>query len=90
MKKSLMALSTLLMLGGTVSAQKVTFEEYTLNNGLHVILHQDNSAPVVITSVMYHVGAKDENPERKAVDFALALSYYRITTIENNQKIFNK
>ncbi|MBP6585074.1 MAG: insulinase family protein, partial [Flavobacterium sp.] len=64
MKKSLMALSTLLMLGGTISAQKVTFEEYTLDNGLHVILHQDNSAPVVITSVMYHVGAKDENPER--------------------------
>lgn len=64
MKKSLMALSTVLMLGGTVSAQKVTFEEYTLDNGLHVILHQDNSAPVVITSVMYHVGAKDENPER--------------------------
>lgn len=52
------------MLGGTISAQKVTFEEYTLDNGLHVILHQDNSAPVVITSVMYHVGAKDENPER--------------------------
>ncbi|WP_333693180.1 M16 family metallopeptidase [Flavobacterium sp.] len=64
MKKSLMALSSMLMLGGTVSAQKVAFEEYTLDNGLHVILHQDNSAPVVITSVMYHVGAKDENPER--------------------------
>ena len=31
---------------------------------MHVILHQDNSAPVVTTSVMYHVGAKDENPER--------------------------
>ncbi len=41
-------------------AQKVTFEEYDLDNGLHVILHQDNSAPVVTTSVMYHVGAKDE------------------------------
>jgi len=64
MKKSLMALSTLLMVGGTVSAQKVAFEEYTLDNGMHVILHQDNSAPVVITSVMYHVGAKDENPQR--------------------------
>ena len=64
MKKSLMALSTLLMVGGTVSAQKVAFEEYTLDNGMHVILHQDNSAPVVITSVMYHVGSKDENPER--------------------------
>lgn len=45
-------------------AQKVTFEEYDLDNGLHVVLHQDNSAPVVTTSVMYHVGAKDENPER--------------------------
>jgi len=64
MKKSIMALSTLLMIGGTVSAQKVAFEEYTLDNGMHVILHQDNSAPVVITSVMYHVGSKDENPER--------------------------
>jgi len=52
------------MLGSVASAQKVNFEEYTLENGLHVILHQDKSAPVVITSVMYHVGAKDENPER--------------------------
>ena len=46
------------------AAQKVAFEEFDLDNGLHVILHQDNSAPVVITSVMYHVGAKDENPNR--------------------------
>lgn len=59
-----MALSASLMLGGTVAAQEVVFEEYDLDNGLHVILHHDASAPVVITSVMYHVGAKDENPER--------------------------
>ncbi|CAM3978737.1 pitrilysin family protein [Flavobacterium weaverense] len=59
-----MALSALFMLGGVASAQKVAFEEYTLDNGLHVILHNDQSAPTVITSVMYHVGAKDENPER--------------------------
>ncbi|KIX21739.1 peptidase M16 [Flavobacterium sp. 316] len=64
MKKSLMALSTALLLGGATYAQKVTFEEYDLANGLHVVLHQDNSAPVVITSVMYHVGAKDEQPNR--------------------------
>jgi zinc protease len=31
---------------------------------LHVILHQDKPAPVVISSVMYHVGAKDEMPDR--------------------------
>jgi len=59
-----MALSTMLMLGGVASAQKVAFEEYKLDNGLHVILHNDASAPVIITSVMYHVGSKNENPER--------------------------
>lgn len=59
-----MALSSMLMLGGVASAQKVAFEEYTLDNGLHVILHNDASAPVIITSVMYHVGSKNENPER--------------------------
>lgn len=64
MKNSIMALSAALMLGGAASAQQVAFEEYDLDNGMHVILHNDPSAPVVITSVMYHVGAKDENPDR--------------------------
>lgn len=64
MKKSLMALSSILMLGSISTAQNVAFEEFDLDNGLHVILHQDNSAPVIITSVMYHVGAKDEQPDR--------------------------
>lgn len=64
MKNSIMALSAVFMLGGVASAQKVAFEEYDLDNGMHVILHNDSSAPAVITSVMYHVGAKDENPQR--------------------------
>ncbi len=59
-----MALSTMLMISEVAVAQKVVFDEYNLDNGLHVILHQDNSAPVVITSVMYHVGSKDDSPER--------------------------
>jgi len=50
--------------GLLVQAQNVQFEEYDLPNGLHVILHQDNGAPLVTTSVLYHVGAKDEEPER--------------------------
>jgi predicted Zn-dependent peptidase len=49
---------------GTLSAQEVEFEEYDLENGLHVILHRDNTAPMVVTSIAYHVGAKDEDPER--------------------------
>ncbi len=59
-----MAISASLTLGSVLNAQKVVFEEYNLDNGLHVILHQDASAPVVISSVMYHVGAKDESPDR--------------------------
>ena len=64
MKKCLCSLAALLLMTLTISAQEVKFEEYDLSNGMHVILHQDNTAPVVTTSVMYHVGAKDENPER--------------------------
>ncbi|WP_397364423.1 M16 family metallopeptidase [Olleya sp. R77988] len=64
MKKSLFSLAALLLAGFTATAQEVKYEEYDLDNGMHVILHQDNTAPVVTTSVMYHVGAKDENPER--------------------------
>ena len=47
-----------------IYGQKVAFQEYDLENGLHVILHQDNSVPIVTTSVLYHVGSKDENPDR--------------------------
>jgi predicted Zn-dependent peptidase len=63
-KNSVFALASSLLIGNAVQAQEVKFKEYDLDNGLHVVLHQDKSAPVVITSVMYHVGAKDENPER--------------------------
>lgn len=41
----------------------IEFKEYTLDNGLHVILHQDKNTPIVAVSVMYHVGSKNEDPE---------------------------
>ncbi|PZV76780.1 putative Zn-dependent peptidase [Algoriphagus aquaeductus] len=46
------------------SQNKIDFKEFTLDNGLHVIMHQDNTTPIVVTSVLYHVGSKNENPER--------------------------
>lgn len=45
-------------------SQEVDFIEYDLPNGLHVILHQENAAPVITVGVMYQVGAKDEEPGR--------------------------
>ena len=49
---------------GMINAQKVAFTEYDMKNGLHVVLHQDKTAPVVAVSVMYHVGSKNETPDR--------------------------
>ena len=34
------------------NAQEINFVEFDLDNGLHVILHQDNRAPVITTSVL--------------------------------------
>lgn len=42
----------------------IKFTEYDLPNGLHVILHEDHSTPIVAVSVMYHVGSKNEDPQR--------------------------
>jgi predicted Zn-dependent peptidase len=46
------------------STPKIEFTEYTLDNGLKVILHHDNTTPNVVVNIMYHVGAKNEHPER--------------------------
>jgi zinc protease len=64
MKKCLFSLAALLLISFSSNGQQVEFEEYDLDNGMHVILHQDNTAPVIITSAFYHVGSKDENPDR--------------------------
>lgn len=63
MKKIVLSLAAVLSAVSGFS-QEVEFVEYDLDNGLHVILHQENSAPVVTTAVMYQVGAKDEEPGR--------------------------
>ena len=42
----------------------LTFTEYDLPNGLHVILHENHAAPVVASYVLYHVGSKNERPDR--------------------------
>lgn len=62
--KALTSIILISLFGCTLYAQEVVFEEFDLDNGLHVILHQDKTAPLVVTSVLYHVGAKDEQDDR--------------------------
>ncbi len=59
--KKILATAFLALTFYASNAQEINFVEYDLENGLHVILHQDNSAPVVSTSVMYLVGSKEED-----------------------------
>jgi zinc protease len=43
---------------------KVSFQEFTLKNGLRVILSEDHSAPTYSICVTYNVGSRDERPGR--------------------------
>jgi predicted Zn-dependent peptidase len=66
MKKIL--ISTALCLGlislNAQQVNKIKFEQYKLDNGLNVILHQDKTTPIVAVTVLYHVGSKNEDPSR--------------------------
>ncbi len=63
-RKTSLLLVLILLATSVATAQNIEFEEYDLDNGLHVILHQDNSTPIVTVSVLYHVGSKNEPPGR--------------------------
>lgn len=47
-------------LSSLVSAVDIPYEEFTLKNGLRVIVHTDRKAPVVAVSIWYHVGSRFE------------------------------
>lgn len=65
MKQFLCAMLLCLIAWMPAHAQnKIEFEEFDLKNGLHVILHQDNTLPIVAVSVLYQVGSKNEKPGR--------------------------
>ena len=62
--KKILSILFYLFINTSILSQNVDFIEYDLDNGLHVILHQDKTVPLAVTSVMYHVGSKDDSPER--------------------------
>lgn len=43
----------------------ISYSEFTLSNGLHVILNEDHKASVVCLNIAYHVGSKNESESRK-------------------------
>jgi zinc protease len=41
---------------------EIPYTEFTLDNGLRVIVHEDHKAPIVAVNIWYHVGSKNEKP----------------------------
>ena len=64
MRKSTLISCLLFSVYYSLGQTKINFIEYDLPNGIHVILHEEHSTPIVAVSVLYHVGSKNENPER--------------------------
>jgi len=52
--------SMLIFLSAAAQNVEINFTEYTLDNGLRLVVHEDNKAPIVAVNVWYHVGSKNE------------------------------
>lgn len=67
--QSIRVVSAIAWLGVTTSITAAEnawdYQDHTLDNGLRVITLEDHSAPVAAVQVWYHVGSKDENPQRQ-------------------------
>lgn len=42
----------------------ISFSEFTLENGLRVIVHEDPGVEIAVLNVLYNVGARDEHPDK--------------------------
>ena len=67
---------------------RIDYEQYTLANGLRVVVHTDKNAPIISVNVWYHVGSKDE-PEGKS-GFAHLFEHLMFNGSENYDDDFFK
>lgn len=42
----------------------IHYEQFVLDNGLKVFVHQDDSTPMAAVNILYNVGSRDEDPAR--------------------------
>ncbi|HZV37741.1 MAG TPA: pitrilysin family protein, partial [Pseudoxanthomonas sp.] len=90
---SLLALVLSASLGGLVAAPAalaapkagqvdIPYQEFTLPNGLRVVVHTDRKAPIVAVNLWYHVGSKDEPSGRSG--FAHLFEHLMFNGSENH------
>ncbi|HVR82422.1 MAG TPA: pitrilysin family protein [Luteimonas sp.] len=61
----------------------IPYQEFTLANGLRVIVHTDRKAPIVAVNLWYHVGSKDEPAGRTG--FAHLFEHLMFNGSENHK-----
>jgi zinc protease len=82
------AASSATSIAALVNQVQLPHEQFTLPNGLKVIVHTDRKAPIVAVSVWYHIGSKDE-PKGKS-GFAHLFEHLMFYGSENNDGVFFK
>lgn len=92
-RASLLALALSVSLAGLVAAPTalaapkvgevdIAYQEFTLPNGLRVVVHTDRKAPIVAVNLWYHVGSKDEPAGRSG--FAHLFEHLMFNGSENH------
>ena len=97
MSKSLksLLLTALVFTMAACSTQKekveLNYEQYTLDNGLKVVLHQDKSDPIVAVAIQYHIGSGREKPGRTGfAHFFEHIGNLRTATVNQNDLYANQ
>lgn len=97
MKKTLLSLLAIAAAIATLSSCKsssevmhIDYEEYTLDNGLKVILHEDHSDPIVAQAIAFHVGsAREKEGKTGFAHFFEHMLFQRSENLPRNA-FFNK
>ena len=66
----------------------IAYTEFTLENGLRLIVHEDRKAPIVAVNIWYHVGSRNEEPGKTG--FAPLFEHLMFNGSENYNDEFFK
>ena len=65
---------------------EINYEEFVLDNGLRVVVHEDRKAPIIASNIWYHVGSMNE--EEGKTGFAHLFEHLMFNGSENNDDEF--
>ena len=82
------AISFIISCADNNSNLSIDYEKYTLDNGLKIILHKDDSDPLVAISTIVHVGSNREKPGKTG--FAHFFEHMAFTASENTPRGANR